>query len=86
MTEPTKHDKFDVTKLTGKSTAKQQNFIIDLLSNQDYSPARLHRIENELNIPSSKDKIYPDDWALGLSKQDAAKVIDYLLHNSKRKV
>ena len=57
---PTKSAKsvYDVETLKGPSTPKQQNLIVSLLESQDYSPERLHKIEQTLKIPESQEKIY----------------------------
>ena len=82
---PTKSAKsvYDVETLKGPSTPKQQNLIVSLLESQDYSPERLHKIEQTLKIPESQEKIYPDDWARQLTKSEAAKIISYLFEVKK---
>ena len=74
---------YDAETLKGPSTPKQQNLIVSLLESQDYSPERLHKIEQTLKIPESQEKIYPDDWARQLTKSEAAKVISYLFEVKK---
>ena len=61
-----------------KTTKEQQGQILDLLEKKDYSPKRLHEIEETLNITRTSGNIYPDDWCMRLETDEASKVIWYL--------
>lgn len=73
---------WDKIELKGPATPKQKSLIMKMFEKRNLDSRDINEIEEELDLPSTKENIYPDDWVNGLSKADASKVIGYLLNKS----